>query len=288
MRFAVLALLIASALGAQDFSEARIEKSAVGFRFVEGPVWSREGFLLFSESPHNQIRKMIPGERTIMFRDDAAGAAGNTYDAQGRLYTCESRARRVIRMDKKGKIEVLAEKWEGKRLNAPNDIVVRRDGHIYFTDPAFGEQSDTRELDFYGIYHINPKGVMEVAAKPKGRPNGIAFSANGRVLYVTNSDDRSVVAYDVDHNGAVSNARVVVSKIAGVPDGLRVDEKGNLYVAAKGLAVYSPEGKLLHTFELADPASNCAFGGRDFQTLFITARSTIYQLHLDVKGSVQY
>ena len=207
VKTAAVSLLFALTVLGQDFSHIAIEKVDAGFRFTEGPVWSREGFLLFSDVPNNQIRKLVPGERSVAFRDDSHGANGNTFDAQGRFYSCESKTRRVVRMDKKGKMEVLAEKWEGKRLNAPNDIVVRKDGQIYFTDPAFGDQADTRELAFYGVYHINPKGVMNLIARPAGRPNGIAFSPNGRILYVANSDDRNVRAYDVDHNGAVSNER---------------------------------------------------------------------------------
>jgi len=283
-----ISLLAALTASGQDFSHISIDKVDAGFRFTEGAVWSREGFLLFSDVPKNQVRKLVPGERSTVFREDSHGANGNTYDAQGRLYSCESRTRRVVRLDKKGKIEVLAEKWEGKRLNAPNDIVVRKDGHIYFTDPAFGEQSDTRELDFYGVYHITPKGVMSLIARPAGRPNGIALSPNGKILYVANSDDRNVRAYDVDGNGAVSNERVAVSNIEGVPDGIRVDEKGNLYVTAKGVAVYTPQGKLLHVIELAETPANCAFGDADFQTLYITARTSIYRVRLEVKGSVQY
>ena len=288
MKTAALSLLFAFAVCGQDFSHISIEKVDAGFRFTEGPVWSREGFLLFSDIPNNHIRKLVPGERSTVFREDSHGANGNTYDAQGRLYSCESKTRRVVRLDKKGKMEVLAEKWEGKRLNAPNDIVVRKDGNIYFTDPAFGDQADARELSFYGVYHITPKGVMSLIAKPAGRPNGIAFSPNGRILYVDNSDDRNVRAYDVDRNGEVSNERVVVSNIEGVPDGMKVDEKGNLYITAKGIAVYTPEGKLLQTIELSETPANCAFGDPDFQTLYITARASLYRIRLNVKGSVQY
>ncbi len=288
VKTAAVSLLFALTVLGQDFSHIAIEKVDAGFRFTEGPVWSREGFLLFSDVPNNQIRKLVPGERSVAFRDDSHGANGNTFDAQGRFYSCESKTRRVVRMDKKGKMEVLAEKWEGKRLNAPNDIVVRKDGQIYFTDPAFGDQADTRELAFYGVYHINPKGVMNLIARPAGRPNGIAFSPNGRILYVANSDDRNVRAYDVDHNGAVSNERVVVSNIDGVPDGIRLDEKGNLYVTAKGVSVYTAEGKLLHTIELSETPANCAFGDPDLQTLYITARTSLYRVRLSVKGSVQY
>jgi gluconolactonase len=288
MRLALVTLLAGAALAAQDFSDLKIDKVAAGFRFTEGPVWSREGFLLFSDIPNDKILRFAPGKRAEVFREKSDGANGNTFDAQGRLYSCESRTRRVTRADKKGKIEVLAEKWEGKRLNAPNDIVVRKDGHLYFTDPAFGGSTDQRELDFYGVYHITPKGQMELIAKPKGRPNGLALSANGRVLYVDNSDERNVRAYDLDRNGKASNERIVVSGIDGVPDGMKVDEKGNLYVTAKGVAVYSPEGKLLTTIEVAETPANCAFGDPDFQTLYITARTSLYRVRLNVKGSVQY
>ena len=180
----------------------------------------------------------MPGEKPVVFRENSNGANGNAFDAQGRLYTCESRTRRVVRMDKKGEIEVLADKWEGKRLNAPNDIVVRKDGHVYFTDPAFGKQADARELDFYGVYHITPKEEMRLVAKPAGRPNGIALSHNGRVLYVANSDEHLVRAYDLDRNGELSNERVVISGMDGVPDGIRVDEEGNIYVAATGVMIF--------------------------------------------------
>lgn len=284
----LLFAISAGVAAAQDFAKISVEKVANRFSFTEGPVWSREGFLLFSDVPADKILKLEPGEKPMVFRDDTHGANGNTFDAQGRLYSCESKSRRVIRTDKKGNIEVLAEKWQGKRLNAPNDIVVRKDGQIYFTDPAFGSQADGRELDFYGVYHIAPKGGISVVAKPKGRPNGIAFSPNGRVLYVANSDEHNIRAYDVDKNGETSNERVVVTGIEGVPDGIRTDEKGNLYIAAKGVAVYSPAGKLLHTIELAEIPANCAFGDADFQTLYIMARTSVYRVRLDVKGSVQY
>jgi gluconolactonase len=288
VKAAALSLLFSFAICAQDFSHLAIEKVDAGFRFTEGPVWSREGFLLFSDVPNNHIRKLVPGERSTVFREDSHGANGNTYDAQGRLYSCESRTRRVVRMDKKGKIEVLAEKWEGKRLNAPNDIVVRKDGQIYFTDPAFGDQADARELSYYGVYHITPKGVMSLIAKPAGRPNGIAFSPNGRILYVDNSDDRNVRAYDVDHNGEASNERILISNIDGPPDGMKVDVRGNLYITAKGVAVYSPEGKLIQTIEMSETPANCAFGDPDFETLYITARTALYRVRLNVKGSLQY
>ena len=288
-------LLVGAALCAQEqpapdqAEDANSPKRvAANYTFTEGPAWSREGFLIFSDIPNNKIFRWQPGAKTELFRDNSEGTNGNAYDAHGRLYTCQGHARRVIRTDAKGKVDVLADKWQGKKLNEPNDIVVRRDGNVWFTDPAFGSADERRELDFYGVYHITPKGVLEVVAKPKGRPNGIALSPDGRTLYVTNSDERNIRAYDVDRSGAASNERVIASNIEGVPDGMRVDVKGNLYVAAKDLFVYSPEGQLLRTIHLPETPSNCQFGDEDLQSLFITARTSVYRVRLDVKGALQY
>jgi gluconolactonase len=272
----LLALLILP-LPAADFE---VEKVAHGFRFTGGPAWSRDGYLLFSDIPGGKIVKYAPDGDTGVYRESSNGAAGNAFDAQGLLYTCETHARRVTRTDKKGRIEVLAERWDGQRLNAPNDIAVSKSGHAYFTDPAFGKQQDTRELDFYGVYHIAPKGQLSVIAKPAGRPNGITLSPDGRILYVANSDERNIRAYDVDRDGQVSNERVAVSGIDGIPLGIRTGANGNLYVAAKGIAVYSPEGKLLSTIPVAETPSNCAFGDPDMQTLYITARTSLYRARL--------
>lgn len=275
-------------LSAQNPGENHVEKVAAGLKFTEGPVWSREGFLLFSDVPGNRIMKFTPGQGVSTEKEDASAPNGNAFDDRGRLYTCEGKSRRVVRTDKKGKVDVIAESWQGKRLNAPNDLVVSKNGNVYFTDPAFGKQADTRELDFYGVYHAGPKGELELIAKPVGRPNGITLSPNGRILYVANSDEKNIRAYDVDKNGSVSNERVVVSGIDGVPDGIRVDEKGNLYVAARGIGIYSPKGELLRTIEIPETPSNCAFGDPDLMTLYITARTSVYRVRLDVKGAVQY
>ncbi|MBL8294981.1 MAG: SMP-30/gluconolactonase/LRE family protein [Bryobacterales bacterium] len=288
MRVLALPVFFVLAASAQDFSDIRVERVAAGYTHTEGPAWSRDEFLYFSDVPTNRIIKAGHGEKAVVARENSAGVSGNAFDSRGNFYSCETRGRRVIRMDKNGKVDVLAETFEGKRLNAPNDIVVRRDGHVYFTDPAFGGQSDTRELDFYGIYHIPPRGPMEVVAKPKGRPNGIDLSPNGRILYVANSDERSIYAYDLDGKGAAANERVLISKIDGPPDGLCVDEKGTLYVAARNLVIYSPEGKLVHTVEISETPRNCAFGDPDYQGLYITAQTSVYRIRLNVKGALHH
>jgi sugar lactone lactonase YvrE len=275
------------AAAAQDFSNVKVERIAVNLRYTEGPAWSPDGFLLFSDTVTNKLHKFIPGKGESESADVPGGPAGNTYDPQGRLYSCEFRERRITRTLKNGKSEVVVSKFEGKRFNAPNDIVVRRDGQIYFTDPAFGNQQDKRELDFYGVFHLTPKGEIDAIAKWKTRPNGLALSPNGRTLYVTDSDSRSVHAFDLDRAGLASGDHIVLDKIVGVPGGIRTDEKGNLWIAAKTVSVFSPQGQLLGQLELPEAPSNLAFGDPDLETLFVTAHSTVYRVRIGVKGSSQ-
>jgi gluconolactonase len=271
---------------AQDFPPVEIETLTSKVGVAEGPAWSRDGgFLVFSDTRADRLMKWVPGHPPEVLRESAGGPSGNAFDQQGRLYTCETRGRRVVRAAREGRLDVLAERYEGKRLNAPNDVVVSRSGHVYFTDPAFGSQSDTRELEFYGVYHLPPKGPLRAFARPAGRPNGIALSPNGRTLYVTNSDEHNVRAYDLDRDGAPSNERVLISGIPAVPGGLRPDEKGNLYVAAGGILVYSPEGKLLRNIETTERPSNCGFGEADLKTLFVTARNSVFRLRFDARGA---
>lgn len=287
-RRVLLLSMMCGLAAAQDFSMVEVHKVAEKFQFTEGPVWSYDGYLLFSDIPASTILKFTAGGTAVPFREHTNGTNGNTFDSRGRLYSCEGETRRVVRTDKNGKVEVLAEKFEGKRLNQPNDLVVRKDGHLWFTDPAFGSSEKTRELDFYGVYHLAPKGELEVVARPKGRPNGIALSPDGKILYVDNSDERNVRAYDLDRSGKATNEREVITGIEGVPDGMKVDEKGNLYIAARGIVVYSPQGKQLAKFEINEVPANCAFGDDDMQSLYVTARTSVYRVRLPVRGAVQY
>lgn len=282
------AAILAGLLAAQEL-DVKLDRVAAQLRFAEGPLWSPDGYLLYADTVANRIFRLAPNEKAQIYREAPGGAQGLAFDRDGRLYICEFRARRVVRINKKNEAEVLAERWEGKRLNAPNDIVVRRDGHVYFTDPAFGSQSDRRELDFHGIYHIPPKGELEVVAKWTTRPNGIALSANGRTLFVTNSDEATVVAFDLDRRGAASNPRTVISGIRGVPGGIRVDEAGNFYIAANDVEIRAPDGKLANIIRLGETPSNLAFGEGDWGALYITAQTSVFRVRLDsMKGSVQY
>jgi gluconolactonase len=284
----VAALLFVAVAWGQAPQEYTVQAVATGMRFADGPVWSLEDFLLFSDTVTDKQHKFTPGKGVSDIGSHAGGTAGNAYDDRGNLYTCEFRERRVTRTAKNGKVDVIAARFEGKRLNAPNDVVVRRDGNVYFTDPAFGNQEDTRELDFYGVFRVTSRGQIEVVAKWKTRPNGVALSPNGRTLYVSDSDGQSIHAFDLDRAGVASNERVVASKIPGVPAGLRTDEMGNIYIAAKSVLVYSPQGELLRTINMGETPSNLAFGDPDFSTLYVTARTSVYRIRLGVKGAVPY
>jgi gluconolactonase len=264
------------------------EKVTASLQFVDGLVWSRSGFLAVADVRQRKIFKLDSNPHAQVLRDNDGGASGLAYDLQGRLYICESETRRVTRLDMNGKVETLAESWQGRKFNAPNDIVVRRDGHVYFTDPAFGSANDRRDLDFYGVWHISPKGDLDTLAKWQTRPNGIAVSADGKVLFVCDSDRHAVVAFDLDRAGAAGNQRDVVRNVAGVPGGVKTDVDGRFYVATRGVAVYSPQGKLQRTLMESENTSNCAFGEGDLESLFIAARGSIYRVKLGVKGALQY
>jgi len=287
-RLPILLLGATLTLAAQDFDDIHVEIVANQMGYAEGPVWSLDGFLLFSDTVSNKLHKFVPGKGVEEAGSRPGGPSGNAYDSGGRLFSCEVRERRVIRVAKNGKVDVIAERFEGKRLNAPNDIVVREDGNAYFTDPAFGYQQDAKELDFYGVYRILKNGQMEAIARWKTRPNGIALSPNGRILYVTDSDARNVKAFDLDRQGKASNERVFIANVPGVPAGLRTDVKGNLWIAGKEVYVYTPTGELLHTVELGQTPSNLAFGEADHESLFVTARTVVYRLRPGVKGALPY
>lgn len=272
--------------------EYKVEAVSAKHKFLEGPVWSaKEGFLLFNDVPTNTIHK-IDNKGPSVFRESSGGASGSAFDDKGRLYICESRARRVIRIekpDKKEKIEVLADQFEGKKLNGPNDITVTKSGHAYFTDPAFGAANDARELPFYGVFHISPKGLLSLALKMQSRPNGIAVSPDGTTLYISDSDERKLRSYRIEKDGTLTGEKVFVAKTDGVPAGIEVDEKGNVYVACNQIAVYTPGGESLTTITIAEKPSNMAFGDGNLQSLYVSARTTLYRVRFDtVKGVSLY
>ena len=288
MRISLILVSLAVAALAQQTGDLVIERVASGFHFLNAPVWSLDDVLLFSDTPTDRQLRLAPGKGMAELGTRGGGISAVTFDNKGNTYVAEHRARRITRTDKKGKVDVIAERFEGKRLNAPNDVVVRKDGNVYFTDPAFGEQQEGAELGFNGIFRVSPKGELTAVARWKNRPNGIALSEDGRSLFVTDSDAQTVHAFVLDKDGLASGDRVVASKIEGAPGGIRADVNGNLYVAGRHVFVYSPKGELIRTIHTGETASNVAFGDPDFQALYITTKTSIYRVRLNVKGVISY
>ena len=270
-------------------ADAKIEKIAGGFQFTEGPVWHKDGSLLFSDIPVDTIFKWKPNSDLVVFRKPSGNANGLTLDRDGRLIACEHGNRRVSRIGKDGKITVLASYYEGKRLNSPNDAVVKSDGSIYFTDPPYGVQPKGRELDFQGVYRISPSGELTLLVDDFDRPNGLAFSPDEKVLYIADSSARSHIrAFDVKTDGTLANGRIFAELKTGEPgspDGLKVDTKGNIWsTGPAGVWVLDKTGKHLGTIKPPEVPANCAFGDKDGKTLYMTARTGLYRIRTKAKG----
>jgi gluconolactonase len=270
---------------------SKVEKVASGFKFVEGPVWNgSKGFLLFSDIPADRIYKWSQQKGVEAFREPSGNSNGLTYDKAGRLIICEHGNRRVSRIEKDGSYTVLAEKFRGKRLNSPNDVVVKSDGAIYFTDPPYGIKPEQQELPFQGVFRLDPlTKKLTLLVKDFPRPNGLAFSPDEKVLYVADSstEQRHVRAFNVQSDGTLSNGRVFAetrSKKPGNPDGIKVDIEGHLYVSASGVWIFDENGKHLGTIETPETPANIAWGGEDWKTLYITARTSLYCVRLNVAG----
>jgi sugar lactone lactonase YvrE len=263
-----------------------VEKVAGGFQFVEGPVWHPGGYLLFSDIPANKIVKWTPSGKAEVFREPSGQSNGLTFDRQGRLIACEHGNRRVSRTEKDGSIVTLADKFEGKRLNSPNDLCARSDGTIYFTDPDYGTPKGQKELDFQGVYRISPDGKLFLEAKERFlKPNGLALSPDERVLYVDDTEAGNVRAFDVKPDGALANDRILIQgPPLGGTDGMKVDVQGNLYVTADGVWVIDSSGNHLGTIKIPERPANCAFGDPDNKTLYITARNGLYRVRLKIQG----
>jgi gluconolactonase len=268
---------------------AALEKLAGEFEFIEGPVWHPDGFLLFSDIPADTIYKLTSNRQVEVFRRPSGKANGNTLDKAGRLITAEHSNRRISRTEKDGKVIVLVDKYEGKRLNSPNDLVVKSDGSIYFTDPRYGVVKEQEELGFYGVYRLNSDGKLTLLVKDIVLPNGIAFSPDEKKLYVNNSEAGYIAVFDVNSNGTVTNQRVFAelkdAGKSGVPDGLKVDIEGNVYSTGPGgVWILSPAGKLLGRISVPETATNLAWGESDRKTLYITASKSLYRIRLKIAG----
>jgi gluconolactonase len=278
--------------GLSDLVEAGVpERIATGCSFTEGPVWHPDGYLLFTDIPANKIYKWIPAGTVEIYRSPSGHANGLTFDRQGRLIACEHSNRRVSRTEPNGEIVTLASEYKGKRLNSPNDAVVRSDGSIYFTDPPYGLTSEygipgTEELPFRGVYRLLPDGkTLELLIDDIYSPNGLAFSPDEKVLYVADTELSSTYAFDVSPDATLANGRVFVHTLGG-PDGIKVDVRGNLYVATgmRSIRVYDSKGHNLGGIDIPETTRNCAFGGAENRILFVAAGTSVYRIQLKVQG----
>lgn len=275
---------------------ASIDRVATGFGFTEGPVWDARGFLWVSDETLNQLFQVDPatGKRTKVLA--LGDPDGNTYDRQHGLLDCASVLRAVIRLSPDGKqYTIVADHYKGKRLNSPNDVVSGPDGAIYFTDPTSDLPKGARqEISFEGVYRIGPSGEVRLLTKQLHQPNGLAFSPDGSRLYIDEDEHRSIWVFDFDRvHGTVGPGRlfgVEPSTVENeVPDGMKVDTAGNLYVVGpSGIWVWSPEGRHLGTIVLPEQPANLAWGGPDYRTLYMTAETSVYRVRTKAKGFIPY
>jgi gluconolactonase len=270
-----------------------VERIFTAGRWLEGPTYFPAGrYLLFSDIPNNRILRWDETTGAVgVFRSPSHYANGHTRDRAGRLVSCEQGGRRVVRTEHDGTRTVLADSYRGHRLNSPNDVVERSDGSIWFTDPSYGIDSDYEgeraeaEVDGCHVYRIDPSGELTVVADDFVRPNGLAFSADESVLYVVDTRERHLRAFDVSPEGGLSGGDVVAECTAGSFDGIRLDELGRLWVAAHdGVHVHHPSGELIGKLRLPQVVSNLCFGGPRLNHLYVTATSSVYTLRINVSG----
>jgi len=261
-----------------------VEQIAAGFAFTEGPVWHKSGYLLFSDIPPNKIYKWSAKQGAEIWRDDSGNSNGLTFDPKGNFIACEHGNRRVSISKADGSILAIADKWEGKRFNSPNDCVVRSDRMIFFTDPDYGlKDKSQRDIPFNGVYRVMPGEGPVLLVKDFNKPNGIALSPDEKLLYIADTANSHVRVFNVAKDGTLSNDKVFTE--VPHPDGIKVDMVGNLYATAKtGVEVFNPSGKLITTITVPENPANCGFGGRDNKTLFITARRGLYKVKLKNAG----
>ena len=275
---------------------AKVQKLAGGMKFTEGPVWlPKESKVVFSDIPNSKLMQWSKKDGLSVFRKSEQ-ANGNILDLQGRIISCQHAARNIIRIDKNGKAKVLTEKFEGKRFNSPNDVAVWKDGTLWFTDPPWGLRAP-HEIPGHWVYKLDPEtGKVEVLIKDLAMPNGIVFSPDGSRLYVADTGGHkrhpdpkyhdypdTVTCYAVSKKGKLGKKLFTIDEGS---DGMAVDVKGNLYLTHGQVQVYDADGKKLETIEVPEKPAYVCFGGKDYITLFITARCSLYQVRLAHAGAM--
>jgi gluconolactonase len=268
------------------------ERIASNMVFTEGPLWHPDGYLLFVDIRRSLIFKLVPGGEPEVFRDNSGGSNGLTFDLQGWLLMCEMDTRRLTRMESDGSVSVVLDRLDGRRINRPNDVVTRSDGSIYFTNPGLQRlEEPERELETNSVIRIAPDGAIAAVIPDFEYPNGLAFSPDESVLYVANTrEPKFIMAYDVQSDGSVTNGRMFADMSSdepdGVPDGMKVDVEGRVYCTGPGGCwVFDANGNHLGIIRLPEIPANCAWGEGDNQTMFFTARTSVYRMRMKTPGT---
>jgi gluconolactonase len=282
--------------------DAELERLGTGFTFTEGPLWNPDGFLLFSDMPGDVRRRWDAENGVTEVANPSNKGNGMTFDLDGKLIVCEHVTSSVVRMDPDGTgsgREVIASHYGDRELNAPNDVVVKSDGAIYFSDPTYGRMPGfglerEQDLDFQGVYRVPPGGGdTELLADDFGQPNGLCFSTDESLLYVNDTEEAHIRVFDVQDDGTIANSRVLADgigtaslEIGDLVDGMKLDERGNIWVTGPGgVLAFSPEGEHLGTIQVPEPVGNLNWGGPDWNWMFIPATSSVYRIECKVSGN---
>jgi gluconolactonase len=265
---------------------AVVEKIADGFQFVEGPLWRQPGYLVFSDIPANAVYKWTEEGGAEIFLSPSGNSNGLAEDLSGRLLLAQHGSRQVARIDENGVESGIATHYQDKRLNSPNDLTVKSDGAIYFTDPPYGINSSQEELGFYGIFRLDTGGELTLLDQSLSRPNGIAFSPDESRLYVNDSQARRIYVWNVKPDGTLENRTLLATMSgSGSADGMKVDTDGNLYSAGPdGVWIFKPDGTVLDKITVPGQTTNLNWGEEDRKTLFITSGSAVYRIRLNATG----
>ncbi|MHB8900286.1 MAG: SMP-30/gluconolactonase/LRE family protein [Thermoguttaceae bacterium] len=260
---------------------AVVEKLAGGFQFTEGPACDAQGNVFFSDIPNERIHKWSVDGQLTTFRENSGGANGLYFDKQGNLVACEGKSRRLTSIAPDGTVTVLAERYQGKRLNSPNDLWIDPKGGTYFSDPRYGQDTQIDQAGFY-VFYLPPGGKDLVRViDDLQKPNGVVGTADGKLLYVADAGGGKTYLYKIQSGWELTD-RQVIAPVGS--DGMTLDEKGNLYLARDIVHVYGPDGKLVTKIDVPEAPANLCFGGKDRKTLFITARKGLYSLTMNVRG----
>jgi len=274
--------------------DAKLSTVATGFGFTEGPVWDPTGFLYVSDEEINKIFRVYVADGRKEEVISLGDPDGNTYDRERHLLDCASVLRAIIQVEPDGKYKILADRYQGKHFNSPNDVIIGPDGAIYFTDPTLDlAKGERQEIPFQGVYRLDSNNEVQLLTKDLAQPNGLAFSPDGKSFYIDDSKQRNIRVYGLGPDGSLTNGRIFGGepggKSDGVPDGMKVDRNGNLYVTGpKGIWVWNPQGHHLGTIAMPEQPANLAWGDADYGTLYITATTSVYRLKTKAHGFVPY